>query len=182
VNRFILIGKIHRRVHIWKFGMPNWQRLEQLPEFKDALKSASELPEVPPTKTEPAHTDVVVEEPSVRLDRDKRKGLRAPLIAKIVMANEKGVSVGICRDISVGGMQVLTDQIPDEVGKRIRLNVSSGGTPDESDDRPRIDAFTAEGVIVRILEDKRGFSFRFEKLSNTAKKAIERFIGSSPGA
>jgi hypothetical protein len=34
----------------------------------------------------------------------------------------------------------------------------------------------AEGMVVRILEDGRGFSFRFEKLPENARKSIEKYF------
>ena len=83
------------------------------------------------------------------------------------MAQGNDVGVGVCRDISVGGMQVLTDQIPSAIGKKIKLNVSAPG---------QIEPFVAEGVVVRILEDDRGFSFRFEKLSAQSRDSIEKYI------
>jgi hypothetical protein len=39
-----------------------------------------------------------------------------------------------------------------------------------------LNPFVAEGVIVRVLEDGRGFSFRFEGLSRESQEAIERYI------
>ncbi len=78
---------------------------------------------------------------------------------------------GVCRDISVGGMQILCDRVPGEAGTHVKLNVSptGPGAPEP---------FTAEGVIVRVLEDGHGFSFRFDNLDDAARKAIERYIQS----
>ena len=205
VNRLILVGRIHGRVHAWKNGRATWERLERIGDFREVLANAADLPEVQTLgKTASRATAAakrstrakgaassdhgsVQDEPSVRLNKDKRRAMRAPLVAKIVMADEKGVSVGVCRDISIGGMQVLTDRIPGDPGNRIRLNVSAlgekGGTSDgEAEDdhgRRKIESFVAEGVIVRILEDNRGFSFRFDKLSAAAKRSIERYIEST---
>ena len=149
VNRLILVGRVHGRVHAWKNGLPNWERLERLADFKTVLKSAAELPDLHRTRTieldaslaaqtegQGAEVDVL-EEPSIRLNRDKRSALRAPLVAKILMTDEKGVTVGLCRDISIGGMQVLTDRIPGKVGARIRLNVSSLGDEASGGERPQ---------------------------------------------
>jgi hypothetical protein len=78
-------------------------------------------------------------------------------------------------------MQVLTDRLPGKVGAKIRLNVSSISDEKASKTQKarKIDSFVAEGVIVRILEDKRGFSFRFDKLSSAAKRSIEQYINSA---
>jgi hypothetical protein len=36
--------------------------------------------------------------------------------------------------------------------------------------------FTAAGTVVRLLDGKLGFSFRFEALQSDAKLAIEKYI------
>jgi UDP-N-acetylenolpyruvoylglucosamine reductase len=91
------------------------------------------------------------------------------------MANEQSVIVGVCRDISIGGLQVLTEKIPGSVGAKIKMNIS----PSADAFGKAIAPFVAEGVIVRILEDGRGFSFRFEKLPEKSRQAIESYIESS---
>lgn len=152
VHRYLKIGKLNGRVFGWRDGMENWERLEKITDFGE-LSSAKKPPAGPKTAAKAP---------------DQRSAPRRPLVAKIVMTNQSAVAVAVCRDISVGGMQVLTDRIPGDVGARIRLNVSST--------EKKIEPFTAEGVIVRILEDGRGFSFRFEKLSDSAKRNIENYI------
>jgi hypothetical protein len=139
------------RVHAWKGGMSNWVRLKELAEFQSSTGSkSSKAGEL--TKT------------NNRLEL--RTAPRRPMVARILLHNNQSVTEAMCRDISVGGMQVLTDEIPGVVGSKIRLNVSSGD----------IEPFVAEGEIVRLLEDQRGFSFRFSGLSDSAKKTIEKYI------
>jgi hypothetical protein len=72
-------------------------------------------------------------------------------------------------------MQVLCDMAP-ETGSTISLNVQP--TEDSGSAQPggKIDPFAAKGVVVRVLEDGRGFSFRFEDLSDTARTAIQSYI------
>jgi hypothetical protein len=70
-------------------------------------------------------------------------------------------------------MQVLTDQVPGPVGTKLKLNVSPAGKG------KKLDAFIAEGEIVRILEDGRGYSFRFTQLAPAARKSIESYIQST---
>lgn len=88
-----------------------------------------------------------------------------------MMAADGRVFSGLCRDVSVGGMQCLTSELPGPVGTVLKLNISTPSGAKEG-----IDAFVAEGVIVRELEDGKGFSFRFEKLSPEGKKAIESYV------
>jgi hypothetical protein len=182
VERYLRIGKIHGRVHIWRDGMKNWDRLETVDRFTAALTeseraapskppSGVEKGESPRTKgkaTKPQATSAKSEEGR----REQRAAPRRPLVAKIILAAEDSVIVGVCRDISVGGMQVLTDRVPGVTGSRVKLNVS----PASSDEKMRIEPFVAEGSIVRILEDGRGFSFRFDRLPETARHAIESYI------
>ena len=152
VQRFIEIGKIHGQVYAWCDGMPNWERIKSIDAFEGS---------VAPSKKEAR--------------ADKRAAPRFPLVARILLSSGEDVTVAMCRDISVGGMQVLTDHIPGHAGSKIKMNVSPSGAG-----KPvgMIEPFVAEGVIVRLLEDGRGFSFRFERLTDGARKTIENYIKS----
>ena len=153
ITRSLQSGKVHGRVHCWCDGMENWKRLEETPEFKSAGAPKAE------------------KKVSLSEKTDLRAGPRRPMVAKVFISNEESLAVAVCRDVSIGGMQVLTDKIPGPVGTKVKLNVSPPG--------PQVKPFVAQGVIVRILEDQRGFSFRFEKLADDAKKAIEGYIAAS---
>lgn len=153
VSRYLRIGKLHGGVFCWKEGLKDWSRLKDLPEFEAAVEESARAP---------------------KKKEDQRKGPRRPMVARILLANQDSVIVGVCRDISIGGMQVLTDRIPGQSGSRIKMNVSPG--------KDGIKPFVAEGVIVRILEDGLGFSFRFEKLSDDAKRSIAQYIAISERA
>jgi hypothetical protein len=157
VERFLLVGRIHRKVHVWRDGMKSWERIEEVPAFRDAVVDSLK-PKATPSPSEDTG----------RIQREQRASPRAPLVAKIMVAFDQSLSVAMCRDISVGGMQVLTDKLPGDVGARVKLNVSS----------EHMEPFVAEGIIVRILEDKRGFSFRFDRLPDTARRAIETYVAS----
>ncbi len=149
VERLLQIEKINGKVYAWCDGMPNWTPIEKIAALAKAMKSVK------------GKSPVKIE---------LRNAPRKPLIAKIILANEKNVSVAMCRDVSIGGMQVLTDQMPGAVNSHVKLNVTPVG-------EGGIEPFVAEGVIVRMLEDRRGFSFRFDHLSDSAKRAIENYIG-----
>ena len=153
-------GKIQPRVHVWKDGMSGWERLERLPQFQQFLTTAPAIPAPTPAPS--------------KKKSEQREGPRRPLVAKILLSNDESVVVGVCRDISVGGMQVLTDRIPGEVGSKVKLNVSP---PDG--EKGKFKPFVAHGRIVRLLEDGRGFSFRFERITDAAKRAIDAYIATS---
>ena len=176
VNRFLRIGKIHGRVYAWRDGMGEWEKLERLVLFDEAVAESRKV-RAALTANRPGGPVVdstgFVERRATPRVKEQRESPRRPLVAKILMADEDSaqVSVAMCRDVSVGGMQVLTDRIPGGIGTKIRLNVSPAGEGKE-----RIRPFVAQGVIVRILEDGRGFSFRFEKLRGDARRAIEDYV------
>ena len=163
VEHYLSIGKIDSKAHAWCDGMDNWKPIEKLPEFKSALGAQKKLP--PPAP------------PAVRAaakgrTKENRGAPRKPLVARIMMSDSRQVHTGVCRDISIGGMQVLTEVVPGKVGDWLKMNVSTVGGR-------KIESFVAEGVIVRVLEDGRGFSFRFEGLNAAAKRAIENYVQSS---
>jgi hypothetical protein len=168
VSRFLRIGKIHGRVFAWCDGMADWERLEKISLFTVAVGESKKARKERRTGSEPSNK----QERSEQRDTPRR-----PLVARILLADNREVNVAVCRDISIGGMQVLTDQVPGEVGTRLKMNVS----PARGERNRSITPFVAEGIIVRILEDGRGFSFRFERLSNDAKQVIDEYIATTFG-
>jgi hypothetical protein len=98
---------------------------------------------------------------------EKRKFERKPFVARLFITGNKELVEGICRDISVGGMQVLTAEFKGHPGQRISINVH----PSNSDYH-----FVADGVVVRILDNQQGFSFRFDGLSDDAISAINNYL------
>ncbi len=105
--------------------------------------------------------------PPVIKDSERRSNLRKPFVARMFVQSNKSVYEGICRDISTGGMQVLMDEFKGKAGDNISINVHPENTSYH---------FTASGVVVRVLEGKSGFSFRFDKLSDEARNSIEKYI------
>lgn len=158
IQQMIVSGRIGGRHYLWKENMTKWERLERVAQFASQLKAAPSLPPVAPTP------------------RNKRTEPRKPLIAKIFLANDESLVSAVCRDISVGGMQVLTDKVPGQVGTKIKMNVSPAEKGKASATKGNFKPFVAEGVIVRILEDGRGFSFRFDKISDAAKRSIAAYV------
>jgi len=154
IERLIEVGQVRLDVHAWKEGMGDWVVLGSLSQFKTASASTPVAPPVNPKKL------------------DKRDSPRKPFMAKIILTDDNTIISGLCRDISIGGMQILTDKLPGAPGAQIRVNVNPDST--QIDSGP----FVAEGTVVRILEDRRGFSFRFKKISDEVKDLIVRYIQS----
>lgn len=145
--------RIGAQTYVWKQGMAEWHVMSAMPEFKDMIVNS-------PTLTAENKKDQRA---------DKRKAPRKPFAAKVILTDGKEIGWALCRDISVGGMQVLMDQSPGGVGTNLKINVNAAGD---------VPSFACEGVIVRLLEDGRGFSYRFMGLPDSAKAAIEKYIQS----
>lgn len=153
VIRLQTAGQVAAQAFVWQEQFNEWKPIGDVAELKAVAGTPVQM-QAAPAPAKPS---------------EKRTAPRKPLTAQVYATNLKDLVTGVCRDVSIGGMQVLTDQLPGAVGTTIRLNVApladSGVTP-----------FVAEGTIVRILEDRRGFSFRFVKLSDEARSAIEKYI------
>ena len=139
--------RINAKTFAFIKGMNNWQVLGDFTDFSEVFEDAP-----PPIE-----------------DKDRRASKRKPFIARMYIENRKEVFVGICRDISIGGMQVLVDHFPGSVGDKISINVH----PENTDYN-----FVADGNIVRSLEGGQGFSFRFINLSPESQSAIMRYLES----
>jgi len=140
-------NRVNGKSYLWMAGMDNWIFLAEIPIFQSLFN------EIPPTITE----------------EEKRQSVRRPFVARMFFHDEKELFEGICRDISIGGMQVLVQQFTGHVGDRISLNVHPENTEYH---------FVAKGEVVRILEGSMGFSFRFTELDDDAKKAIDKYVES----
>jgi hypothetical protein len=143
VLSMIQSGRITPSTYMWQKGFKDWQMAKDIEVWAAAVggkKAAS---------------------------ADKRATPRKPFETKILLTDGKEVGWALCRDISVGGMQVLMDHAPGPAGTELKLNVNPQGN---------MPGFACEGTIVRILEDGRGFSFRFSALTEEALAAIEKYI------
>lgn len=139
-------NRINAKTFIFSKGLSSWKVLADVDGFEFVFN----------------------EQPPVIEDKDKRAFKRKPLIARMFIKNNDQVFEGICRDLSIGGMQVLVDNFPSNVNDEISINVH----PDNMDHH-----FVAAGKIVRILDGGHGFSFRFIDLDKDAINSINSYIG-----
>ena len=139
--------RINDKSYIFVTGMQNWVLLGDSPLFSQLSTDSVNLTE-----------------------QDRRKSVRRPVTANIIFHNNQKVYDGICRDISIGGMQVLVGDFPACVGEAVTLNVH----PDNSGH-----SFTAKGKIVRLLDGGQGFSLRFSQLDQQAKESLLSYIEQS---
>lgn len=138
-------NRINGKTYVFAKGMKEWKILADIPEYQELFE------ELPP----------------VLKEADRRVSMRKPFVARMFVQNNKSVFEGICRDISIGGMQVLMDNFSGNAGDRISINVHPENTEYH---------FTAAGVVVRLLEGNSGFSFRFQGLGDEAKRSIEKYV------
>lgn len=138
-------NRINGKTFVFSKEMANWKPLADVNGFEEVFEEAP---------------------PEIK-EEDRRAFRRKPFIARMFIENENTVFEGICRDVSIGGMQVLVDHFPVSPGKRISINAH----PENSDYH-----FTASGEIVRELEGGLGFSFRFINLNEEAVQAINSYI------
>lgn len=132
--------------YVWKQGFNEWRLAGSLSDLSALFPKVA---------------------PAVKENTDKRQAPRKPFEAKIILTDGNEVGWAVCRDISVGGMQVLIDHNPGAVGTTLKINVSAAGN---------MPGFTCEGTVVRLIEDGRGFSCRFVNLPADARSAIEKYI------
>lgn len=174
VRRFLEHQTIDRHCYAWKDGMPNWLSISEIPTFEESTRVLTPQAPTPP-KSSRSESGTSPSSRTAVTPSERRKSPRQPLLARILLSEGQSLGVAMCRDVSVGGMQVLTDEIPGGVGTELRLNISP---PDllHPDPKRTVEPFVARGQIVRLLEDGRGFSFRFTALGASARQIIEKHV------
>ena len=138
-------NRINGKSFIFYKGLKNWKILADFQEYQEIFE------EMPP----------------IIKDVDKQANQRKPFVARLFIHNNKKLFEGLCRDISIGGVQVLVDDFKGQAGDKITINVHPENTEYH---------FTATGVVVRLLEGNSGFSFRFQGLTEEAKRSIEKYL------
>jgi hypothetical protein len=118
----------------------------------------------------PIYESLFGEKAPVLAEDDRRRAVRKPFVAKMFLTDSKEIFEGVCRDVSVGGMQVLVAGRPGKVGQTVSINVH----PDNGQN-----SFAASGTIVRFLDGDSGLSLRFDTLNEEAHKAIESYLSGS---
>ncbi len=145
IQKLFKENRINAKTFIFVRGMSDWTIMADFSDFSEIFEDTP-----PPIE-----------------EADRRLNQRKPFIARMYIESNKQVYVGVCRDISVGGMQILVDNIPANIGESISINVHPENTEHH---------FVAGGNIVRLLDGGQGFSFRFTELGEEAKEAIQNYL------
>lgn len=142
-------NRVNAKSYIFTPKLENWQYLADLPIYQELF----------------------LEEPPIIEETERRISLRRPFVARIFFHDNKNFFEGVCRDISIGGMQVLVSNFPGNQGDEISINVH----PENSDH-----SFVAAGRIARILEGNQGIFIRFSNLSSDASSSILSYLNLDP--
>lgn len=138
-------NRITPKTYIFTPGLDRWIFIADIPIYESLFAN------LPPTIT----------------DQERRRDTRRPFVARIFFHDNEAVFDGVCRDISVGGMQILVSDAQFKAKDVISLNVH----PENSEY-----GFVASGEVIRLLEGGQGFSIRFRELSPEAQQAIEKYV------
>ena len=126
--------------------------------FTDGMDSYQELGNIPIFNGD---------EKNITSEDERRKHARAPLVARLFFHDSENFFEGVCRDISIGGMQILVANFEGQPGDIVKLNVHP------VDDTLQ---FTAEAKVVRRLTDCNGVSIRFVKMTPDNLEKINKYI------
>jgi hypothetical protein len=153
-------GKLKGVVRARKEGTSQWFLTDVIPELAPDPKAFRKMMEAKP-----------------HLGEDKRKNARAALLAEVHFSSGDGrgdpsVYSGICRDISVRGMLILTTRCPTSAGAKVKLDV----VPLKNQG---LDSFVCMAEIVRILPEKNGFSVQFDKMPEAVLAALTKYVSGS---
>lgn len=138
-------NRINDKTYIFTTGMDNWSLLASFKLFSEI--SGGQVATIE--------------------DEERREHIRKPFVANMYFHDQSELYKGVCRDISIGGMQVLVSNFPGEIDDEVTMNVH----PTNSDY-----CFVASGRIVRILDGNSGFSLRFDGIEEDAKSAIVSYL------
>jgi len=103
---------------------------------------------------------------------ERRKNKRCPISARVFLTDDSNFLQGVCRDVSIGGAQVLVSNFNGQVGDLIKVNMhfNDGSF-----------AFTAKGKVTRTLNSVKGFSMRFVELSPEAIQMVSDYVENYEG-
>lgn len=145
-------GKVRGDLYVWREGMESWVPIQEVPELVQWLQRSR------------------AGGPAGGKAPDGRAAERFALIATVSVIYENiRLVLGVCRDISATGMQILTNHQPGPVGTMLSLSVTPGGGTG-------LKPFTVDAEVVRFLEDAQGFCVKFDNLSTQAREALAQYL------
>lgn len=145
LSRLYQENRINSRTLTFSLGMENWIFLGDIPIYEELF---SEQP------------------PSIE-EVERRKNRKRPFTVKIRMNGESQLLEGFCRDITIGGMQILISDFHGKKGDVLSLEVH----PESAEDY-----FSISGKVARILDGNQGLFIRFTEVGKDARESIIQYI------
>lgn len=139
--------RINARTMIFSPGMEDWMLLADIPIFQKVFT------EIPP----------------VLAEREKKVHVKRPLLARVQTKQVPKVFDGVCRDVTIGGFQILVTGVPVKVGDVVSIDLSY---PD------MFEALSVEGQVQRILDGDQGFSCRLKSINLEVEKLLNSHLES----
>jgi hypothetical protein len=139
---FVKENRMNEKTLVWSNGMKEWKALGEIP-LKEKIFQDKQ-------------TETIKKE-------ERRKFQRFPVLARVFFESDKRFHIGICKDISEGGIKVLVNNFQGKVGDAISMNVHK-----ENSDL----SFVAKGIIVALSPEKGGFSLKFNEISPETRSTI----------
>lgn len=142
ISKLIKEKRVNHLTQVFAPGMSDWEYLSEVPSFENLFSEKSDF-------------------------KEKRSAKRCPISARVFLSDDENFFQGVCRDVSVGGAQVLVANFPGKEGDIVKINMhfEDGSF-----------AFTASGKIIRILSRVGGFAMRYVNLGPDAITMINNYI------
>ena len=142
IRKLISDNRINQKTQLFSAGMSEWSFIGNIDYFSELF-------------------------PGDERFEDRRTSRRCPISARVFLSDDSSFFQGVCRDISIGGAQVLVANFPGSVGDLVKVNMhfEDGSF-----------AFTANGKITRLLNHVGGFAMRYIELSSSAIRMINSYV------
>ena len=144
ISKLIEQKRVNHLTQIFAPGMSDWISLGEVEVFRDSFSDELEFIERRTTK-------------------------RCPISARVFLSGEEHFFQGVCRDISIGGAQILVANFSGKEGDIVKINMhfEDGSF-----------AFSATGKVMRLLDRVGGFAMRYTDLSSESINIINNYIES----
>lgn len=156
IKMVIKSGKMQGPLFAMGPGLEKWTKIENVPQLEDLMNLMKGI--------------------ETNSFKEKRKSERTELIAVVRFHYKDDPSgshhLGVCRDLSTGGMMIVTHHLPPKNAAIVELEV-------QPEEESCVTPFAVNGVVRHMLADKSGYSIEFINLPQKAAQEIQQHINSS---
>ena len=142
IKKLIKQKRVNHLTQVFSPGMSDWHYLSNINQLSSHFDEKNEF-------------------------HERRNSKRCPISARVFLSDNKSFFQGVCRDVSVGGAQVLVANFPGKEGDVVKVNMhfEDGSF-----------AFSASGKVIRVLSRVGGFAMRYIDLRPEAISMINDYI------